>query len=266
LSLLAHSARRNRALLGAAMALLVAFQALAGLMAASFQESDYFEDLAALVPDFLRQTFGASFFALISFHGIVLLGFFHFAVIAFLVGLAVTVATEPASEVEHRFNDLLLARPLPRSIPIARSALLLVLTALATSGAMCAGTWIGLVLFAPEGVSWPGARLILTLGGVTAALMICFGGLALAFASGARRRGGAGAVAGLLAFASFLLNLVAGVWEPARPLERLSPFHYFQPMNLVGGQPLDWTQPAVLLGIGAAGVAVALLVYGKRDL
>jgi ABC-2 type transport system permease protein len=265
-ALVRHSARRSRALLAATAALLVGFQALASLMAASFEESDSFAQIAAMVPDFLRQAFGASFLALLSFSGIVLLGFFHFAVVAFLVGLSVAIATEPASEVEHRFNDLLLARPLPRWVPIVRSAVFVAAVAIVMGGAMCAGTWTGLALSAPEGLRWPAPRLILSLGGLMAALMIGCGGLALAIGSAARRRGVAGAVAGLLLFALFLLDVVARVWQPARGLGRLSPFHYFEPIRLVGGQPLDWSQVAVLLGVGAAGMVVALFIYSRRDL
>jgi len=265
-ALVGHSARRSRALLGATAALLVAFQALAALMAASFEQSGSFAQMAAMVPDFLRQAFGASFLALLTFSGIVLLGFFHFAIVAFLVGLAIAVATEPASEVEHRFNDLLLARPLPRWVPIVRSAILLAGVALATCGAMCAGTWAGLALFAPEGIAWPSPSLILSLGGLMAALMVCCGGVALAIGSAARRRGVAGASAGLLVFALFLLDVVARVWEPARLLARLSPFHYFDPIRLAIGQPIAWWHPAVLLSAGAAGTIVALVVYRRRDL
>lgn len=265
-ALVRHSARRGRALLLVTAALLVGFQALASRMAASFEASDSFGPIAAMLPDFLRQALGASFLALLSFSGIALLGFFHFAVIAFLVGLSVAIGTEPASEVEHRFTDLVLARPLPRWVPIARSAVLVAAVAAGMAAAMCAGTWVGLALSAPAGLVWPAPRLILSLGGLMAALMFACGGLAVAIGAAARRRGVAGAAAGLLIFALFLLDVVARVWEPARGLGRLSPFHYFEPIRLVGGQPLDWTHVAVLIGVGAAGVVAALVVYARRDL
>ncbi len=265
-SLVRHSARRSRALLLVTAALLVGFQALASLMAASFQESDSFVQIAAMMPDFLRQALGASFLALLTFSGIALLGFFHFAVIAFLVGLAVAIATEPASEVEQRFTDLLLARPLPRWVPIARSAGLVAAVAAGMAAAMCAGTWLGLALSAPAGLAWPAPSLILSLGGLMAALMFGCGGLALPIGAAARRRGVAGAAAGLLIFALFLLDVVARVWKPAHGLGRLSPFHYFEPIRVVGGQPLDWTHVAVLVGVGAAGVVAALVIYSHRDL
>lgn len=265
-ALAVHSARRIGGLLGATLALLIVFQALAVRMAASFEETGSFSQIAAMVPDFLRQAFGASFLAVLSFNGIVLLGFFHFAIVAFLAGLAVAVATEPASEVEQRFNDLLLARPLPRWVPIARSVMLLAGVAVATCSAMCAGTWAGLVLFAPEGTPWPAAPVILSLGSLLAALMFCCGGLALPIGSGARRRGTAGAVAGLLVFALFLLDVVGRVWPPARGLGRLSPFHYFDPMRVTIDQPFDWHHVAVLLLVGAAGAVAALIAYARRDL
>ena len=265
-SLAWHSFRRNRALLGATVALLLVFQSLTALMAASFQVSDYFARLAAMVPDFMRQALGASFLSLLSFNGIVLLGFVHFAVIAFLLGLSIAVATEPASEVEQRFNDLLLARPLPRWVPIARSALLVAAVALLTCGAMCAGTWVGLAIFAPAGVPWPAPRLILSLGGLMTSLMWCCGGIALAAGAAARRRGVAGAAAGFAVFALFLLDVVARVWEPARQVGLVSPFHYFEPIRLVSGLPVGWAHPAFLLAVGAAGLAAALVIYSKRDL
>ena len=264
--LVAHSARRNGGLLGATVALLVAFQALTALMAASFQETKAFDQLAAMAPDFIRQAFGSSFLPMLSFSGIVTLGFFHFAVITFLVGLAIAIATEPASEVEAHFNDVLMARPLTRSVPILRSGVLVAAVSVATCGAMCAGTWAGLAMFAPEGTPWPRPRLILSLGALLAALMFCWGGVALAIGSLSRRRGIAGTLAGLAAFALFLLDVVARVWSPARGLGRLSPFHYFDPLRLVAGASLAWKDLMVLLAIGLAAFIAALVIYNRRDL
>ena len=265
-ALVGHSVRRSRALLAATVALLVVFQALTSLMAAAAQESEAFDRLAALVPDFVRQVFGASFFAMLSFSGIVVLGYFHFAVIAFLVGLAIATGTEPASEVEQRFNDLLLARPVPRWLPILRSALLVVLVALGTAGAMAAGTWAGLMLFAPAGVPWPRPGRILSLSVNLSALVMCWGGIALAFAAGARRRAVAGTAAGLAAFALFLLDLVGRTWAPASGVARLSPFHYFNPLRVVAGQGWVVSDTAALLAFGSVGVLISLFLYLRRDL
>ena len=265
-ALVAHSLRRSRWLLAATCLLLAAFQALTSLMASTFYEMKYFDRLAALVPDFVRQVFGPSFLPMLSFTGIVVLGYFHFAVIAFLVGLAIAVATEPAADVEHRFTDLLLARPVPRALAILRSALVLVLVVAMCIGAMAAGTRAGLALFAPTGAPWPRPALILALSANLAALVICWGGVALARASVARRRAVAAALAGLAAFGLFLLDLVGRVREPLRGLSRLSPVHYFDPRRVFAGQPVDWTDSSTLLAVAAVGLTVALVAYQRRDL
>ncbi|RPJ69723.1 MAG: hypothetical protein EHM24_04595 [Acidobacteria bacterium] len=265
-ALVAHSLRRNRWLLAATLVLLALFQGLTSFMASTFQEMKYFERLATLVPPFIRQAFGSSFLPMLSFTGIVVLGYFHFAVIAFLIGLAIAVATEPAADVEHRFTDLLLARPVPRWLPILRSAALVVICAAATTAAMAAGTRAGLALFAPAGARWPSPGLMLSLSVNLGALMMCWGGIALAIAAAVRRRGVAGAAAGLAAFALFLLDVVARVRDPIGGMARLSPFHYFNPLLLVAGQPIRPGDPAALLAFAAAGLVVALLLYTRRDL
>jgi ABC-2 type transport system permease protein len=253
-------------LLTATFALLAAFQCLTSFMAATFQEMKYFDRLAALVPDFIRQVLGSSFLPVLSFTGIVVLGYFHIAVLTFLVGLAIAMATEPASDVEHRFTDLLLARPVPRWLPIVRSAVLVVLVAVAATASMAAGTWVGLSLFAPPGAPWPRPRLILALSLGLAALVTCWGGIALAVGAAARRRVVAGAATGLAALAFFLLDVVARVREPVRGVARLSPFHYFSPIRTLIGQAVPWADVSALLAFGAGGLIVALLIYSRRDL
>lgn len=264
-ALVGHSLRRNRWLLAVAFTLLAAFQALTSIIASTFQETHAFDRLAAMVPDFIRQVFGASFLPMLSFNGIVVLGYFHFAVIAVLIGLAIAVATEPAGDVEFRFTDLLLARPVPRWLAIFRSALLVAVVAVGSTAAMALGTWAGLALFAPAGVRWPTPRPIVSLSVNLAALVACWGGIALAFAAAVRRRAVAGAITGLAGFAFFLLDLVARVREPLHGLARLSPFHYFNPLRPIAGQPVQWSDAWTLLGTATLGLAVALLIYDRRD-
>jgi len=53
-----------------------------------------------------------------------------------------------------------------------------------------------------------------------------------------RRRGSAGALAGLLALATFLLDYVARALEPAQSVAWLSPFRYYSPLDLIVGKAL----------------------------
>jgi ABC-2 type transport system permease protein len=268
LALAGHSFRRSRALILGLGLLFGGFQALAALVAATFEESQLFTRITALVPPYVRQAFGSSLFTMMSFSGLTALGYFHVAVVGTLVGLSIAVTTEPASEVERGFSDLIMARPVPRACPVTRSVVLLLVAATLTNLLMLAGTFGGLALFARNKPQWPAPAMFASLAAGMWALMVCWGGVGLAFGAAARRRGVAGAGAGFLAVAFYLLDVIARVWEPARRVNagRFSPFHYFNPVEIVSGRALPLADLAVLAAVGAAGMALAYLFYARRDL
>src|SRR5438045_8951678 len=98
-----------------------AFQFLLTQVAAYVARKGAFTALFALMPDFVRTLAGPSALAFMSFTGIASLGYFHPVVLGTLIGLMITIASEPAAEIETRFVDLVLARPLSRAAPISRS-------------------------------------------------------------------------------------------------------------------------------------------------
>jgi ABC-2 type transport system permease protein len=263
--LLAHSFRRARGLVVGFGLLLLLFQLAFVLLARTLEESNTFGQIAALVPPFVRQLLGPSFISMLSFAGIVSFGYFHPAVIAALVGIVVTVATEPAAEVERRFADLVLARPVARADVITRSAVLLLAAAVVPIVLMLAGTWAGLAWLAAGS-----PRVDRTLVGALAlnlgALAFAWGGLTLALAAAVRRRGTAGAIAAGLALSTFVLDYLARLWWPARRVAWLSPFHYYDPMEMLMGVALDRAHVLTLVGVGVVGIAGAYLVFSKRDL
>jgi ABC-2 type transport system permease protein len=264
-TLIGHSLRRVRALVGVSAVVLAVFQVLTSLMAATFEESQAFARISALVPDFIRQLMGPSLLGILSFAGIVCLGYVHFAVVGWLIGVAVALATEPTAEIERGFADLILARPVQRGAVIGRSMVVVVSSSAAILAMMMAGTWIGLVFLAPPGVTWPRPRLILSLTANLGALMLCWGGLALAISAATRRRAAAVSTAGILALGCFLFDYVARVWNPAKVLAWISPFHYYNPLTLLMSQSFPLQHVLVLVSIGAAGSVVAWIVYSRRD-
>jgi len=264
--LVGHSLVRMRSVLIGLGAVLAGFQLLLTQVAAYLTRQNAFGALSALMPDFVRNLAGPSALAFMSFSGIVSLGYFHPIVLSALIGLTIVVATEPAAEVEMRFVDLTLARPLNRAEIVTRTLVVLLISTLAMLGTMFAGTWTGLTCCTPADAERPSLGLTLSLAMSLGSLMLCWGGVALAFASAVRRRAVAGATVGVLAFAEYLLDYLGRAWEPARGISIVSPFHYFEPMTLVAGTALSPTNVAVLIGVGLTGAAAAYVVFSRRDI
>jgi len=262
--LLSLSLKRARTLLVATGLLLAAFQVLLVLIASSIHPSK-FEDLAALLPPFVRALLGPAVASVMSFGGIVCLGYFDLAIVAALLALIIALATLPASEVETGFADLILARPLRRHWIITRTIALVLISTLMMVALMMAGTWVGLAMLAPDGAQWPSPMMIGSLALNLGMLMLCWSSVALALAA-ACRRSVASATTGLLALAALLLDLTARLWPAAEPFAWLSPFRYFIPFDLVMGTALPVENILVLWAIAMSGFTVAYLLFSQRDI
>jgi ABC-2 type transport system permease protein len=266
LTLVIHSLKRVRTLVIAMAVLLGMFQVLLIVVAGSIQSSGSFEQLGDLMPPFVRQILGSSFVSLMSFRGIVSVGYFHLAVMGSLVGLSIALGTMPTSEIEIGFMDLILSRPLARHWIITRSIVVMLISTVAVLGMMLIGTWAGLNWLAATGAAWPSSKLILSLAVNLAVLMISWNAIAMAIGAAARRRGVAGGLAGLLALATFLLDYVARAWEPAERVAWLSPFRYYSPFELLVGNELSVKNLGVLGGIAVCGFALAYVFFSRRDI
>ncbi|MBZ5497212.1 MAG: ABC transporter permease subunit [Acidobacteriia bacterium] len=266
LALLLHSVRRVRSLVLAMAALLAAFQILLAFAARSLQELNTFPQLAALIPDFLRQILGPSLLTLMSFRGIACLGYFHVAIMATLIGLMIALATEPVSEAETRFLDLILSHPLARHWVISRTIALLAACIVLLLGAMMSGTRLGLYWLAPEDMAQATFRVIPALTLNLGLLLLCWGSIALALASIAHRRSVAAAATALLAMACYMTDLIAQIWKPLKPVVRYSPFHYYNSLNLIMGSSDMTGDTLTLASIAVTGFLLAYLFFQRRDL
>ncbi len=265
LALLAHSARRFRPLVLAFGAVLAGFQLLLALAAKAIQESDLFGRIATLMPDFVRQALGPAAISVMSFAGVISIGYFHMAVVAVLVGVAVAVATEAASEIESGFLDLVLAHPVTRLSLTLRTAALLAGCTVVLIGAMLAGTLVGAYWLARDDagqIFTTACRLASNL----AVLVFCWGAVAFALTSFARRRSTPALIAGLLAFSSYVVDYLAGVWRPASRVAWLSPFHYYTTASIIAGAAPPARDLLILACAAVAGIAVGALQLARRDL
>ncbi len=266
LTLARHSMVRSRTLILVLAAVLVAFELLLVIAADTLQQSGTFGSFAALVPPFMRQVFGDSLLIFMSFAGVVCFGYFHPMVIGALVAFVIAVATEPVGEIETRFLDVVLARPLARSSVVGRSVLLVVLLPAAIVMVMVLSTAVGLHTLAPKATATPAVRLILSLAVNLWALVLSVGGVGLAVGAVSRRRSTAAGAVGIATLALFFVDYLARIWKPAKSIAWLSPFHYYDAMAMVMGRPLPWGDVGVLVMSGVAGIVVAFVLFQRRDL
>jgi hypothetical protein len=263
LTLVNRSFRRIAGLLTALVGLLLAFQMALVAVAASFESRDDFAGLAELVPAFMREAFGL---ALTSFSGMAVLGFFEPMPIMIVVQFAIYVATEPAADVESGLVDLILSRSLPRHQLITRSLVLMLLVTTTLAATMAAGTWLALLLLAPEGIEWPESATVWMLMGHLAAVGWCFGAIALAAGASARRRGTAQATVAIVSVALYLLDVLGESWAVIRPVARVSPFHYFHGAAILAGTARPILDFALLGTAAAAAIVLAYWRFRIRDL
>jgi ABC-2 type transport system permease protein len=266
LRLLGYSLRRVRVMVISMAALLVCFQVILILVAKSIQSSNAFGQIEALMPAFVRELMGPSVTSMMSFTGMVCLGYFHVAVMSSLVAVSIAIATVPTSEVENGFVDLILSRSIARHWIITRSIVVSVLCTIGLLGAMMAGTWAGLYFLAPAVAGWPSATLVTSLAVNLGLLMLCWAAVAMAIGSVSRRRSTATGIVGLAALAGFLLDYVARVWKPAEPVARLSPFRYYNPFDLLVGIPVPAWNLEVLTMSALVGFALAYVFFSRRDI
>jgi hypothetical protein len=266
LALLVHSIQRVRTLVLVMALILAGFQILLSLAASVIQESNGFGQLMGMLPDFMRQMLGPAVIALLSFSGIVCLGYFHVVVIGALIGLIIALATEPAGEIETQFMELIMAHSMPRHWIITRTVLMILACTAFVLTAMLLGTWIGLHWLAPKEAIQPTLLSVRALLFNLGILLLCWGGVTLTVTSLARRRSVPGSIVGLFALASYLVDYLARFWKPARSVSWLSPFHYFNAVDFLTSGSVPPRDHGILAGTAICGFGLAYVLFARRDL
>lgn len=263
-ALAGRSLARHRTFILAVATLLSAFQVLDIVVAHNLLANQVYAQFASLVPAFIQEGMGGVLVG--SFSGAVALGFAHPIVMLSLASVAIYLATEPAGEVEEGLVDLIVARPVPRFSIVARSALVYIVGSAAVVAAMFVTSRITVQWVAPaSAASLPAVRL----GWVAAnllAIVWCFGGAALVIASQVRQRMRAVGTVGVAAVFLYLLQFGAAAWKPLQPFARVSPFHYYQPMQTLLGTARPAANLVGLLAATMALFALASVLYSRRDL
>ena len=115
---------------------------------------------------------------------------------------------------------------------------------------------------------------------VVGGLVFAMSGCTMGLSAAGRFRWRVLGVAILITLVQFLINLLGQMWDPLAAWRPFTIFYYYQPQQVIlghdwsvtlsewnGGQPLCRVPMlAVLFGVGAAGYALALRVFIRRDL
>ena len=217
-----------------------------------------------MIPSSFQAALGGSLIA--SFGGLVAFGFFHPVVVLALAVAAAHLAGELAADVEDGLVDLIAARPVPRGLLVARSAIAPAAATAAIVVLMLAANRVATLLGTPSGTDAPAFGPMVALGGNLLAVTWCCGAVGLAVAALARRRATATGTAALIFVTLYLVNFAAAWWSPLRPAARLAPFHYFDAMPVLLGAHDPTGDILLLLTASAAFVLCGWLAYRRRDL
>lgn len=221
---------------------------------------DEFKELVESFPDALVAMIGGADMA--SFEGFLQAEIFSITgPVALLVVTIVMGARALAGEEERHTMGLLMGNPITKTRLIVEKSLAMVGYAAAIGILTFAGTWLGSLL-AGQDVSVAG---LAATSGLLTLMGLVFGGLALAVgAATGRSRVASGSATGVALLAYFMFSFFP-LSETFEPWSRLSPFTlYLGSDPLVNG--MAWVDGAILLGLFAALVAVAVPLFSRRDL
>lgn len=166
-----------------------------------------------------------------------------------------------AREAEQRTLDLILSQPVPRyRLVVSKSLVFLLSTAalVVTAGvALQAGV-------AAAGDSVNAAYLYLTLfQGALVGLAVA--GYAIVFSSAFLSVGRAAAAAGLLTVILYILEIVSRTVDRAEWVGNISLFHFYRAEYILRTGDLSWTGVGVCSAVAVGGVALAAVLFQRRD-
>ncbi|MBT8212240.1 MAG: ABC transporter permease [Acidimicrobiia bacterium] len=183
------------------------------------------------------------------------------APIAFMVVTVLIGAKALAGEEANRTMGLLLANPIKRNRVVLEKTAAMVIHAFAVAFAL----WAGVVGGSLIGGLDMSIRNIAAATGLGALLGLVFGALALALSAafGRTRLAVYGSIG--VALACYLANGFLPFSEGFEGLVKWQPFHYYLSSDpLING--MNWAHGGVLLGLFAALVWAAVVLFDRRDL
>jgi len=170
----------------------------------------------------------------------------------------------PAGEIDRGTIDILLGLPVSRRFVFLAESVVWILSGAVVIGLGSVGYFWGAASL-EEDLRPATSRVLLVLANL-GCLYVAVGGVAFLVSALSNRRGKAvGVVFGLL-LASFLLNFLCQMWEPARPFAFLGVLDYYQPGKILEAGTIPFRSAATLLGVGGLCWMGGLEVFARRSI
>ena len=196
--------------------------------------------------------------------GSVAMGFVHPIPIALVAILAIGYPIGAlAGERQRGTLEVLLARPVSRRRVYATALVATWVFVGILLAANVGGVVVGALLFDVASDLDPGRLLLAWVNAV--ALYATLAALALAASASFDRVAPALGLALAVSIISYAVEILGALWPDMAGLRPWSIFHYFQPAEIMAGNPSP-ADVAVLAGITAAAIAYGLWVFPRRDL
>ena len=191
-------------------------------------------------------------------------GWNHPVAHALLSAVAITLAARAiAGEVESGAIELVLAQPVSRAGYFAAHLLFGIGALAAMLLAGLAGTALGQRIWGLEAF---GLERLAPLFLNALLLQLAIYGITLLFSSFGREAGRVALAGVLVAVVSFLVNVVASLWNRAAFAKPWSLHHWFEPRDILVGGDLAGSSVLVLAVVAGVAVGAALAQFVRRDL
>lgn len=216
-----------------------------------------------MLPPGIQALLGNEDARLLTLEGFLAFLFVHPFVLVLMSAFPIAFASSAlAGEVERRTIALVLTRPISRR-QVAGSVAVTMMIGVAV---MCAALGGGLPLVTRLRGLGP---INLTVFGWAAAsgtaAFWAVGGVALLSSAAASEAGRAGGISAAFTLVSYVADYIAKLAPEWRWLKRYSLFAYWDPQGVVARGGVLWPDVAVLLGVAALTIVLAVVVFERRD-
>lgn len=253
----------------AAVTLLVAFVVMYMFIVGSMMErqTNIFEIVDGLGMDWVRKLIsaliGSEVEQAMTPTGLASFAFAHPLVWTVMIAFLFTVTSGVISgEIDRGTMDLLATLPISRGRIYGTLSLVVMCMGLPICAAIWVGAAIGKYLSNTPAVDLAALGLLGAHLYVVFIMLACF---SLAVSAMCSRRGSALAIAFLVVFYSFVLNVLVAFWEPVKKIAFTGFLNYYAPLPITRDHAWRTGDLAVLLAAAAVCWAAGFIVFRRRD-